>query len=108
MVQKPPLGVPPKWFRQEQRLEELCEAVVRYRQEAISIPDDWLAEIRDLAGDLLARSEICALRARLVAPGGTHQSAEKVRRWEKSCGKASRRPRTCFIGWVSTTSAMHW
>lgn len=76
MIQKPPLGVPPKWFLQEQRLEELCEAVIRYRREALSIPDDWLEEIRDLAGELLARSEICALRARLAAPSGTHESAK--------------------------------
>jgi hypothetical protein len=77
MIQKPPLGVPPKWFRQEQRLEELCEAIIRYRQEALSIPDDWLEEIRNLAGELLGRSRICALRARLVAPGGAPESTER-------------------------------
>jgi hypothetical protein len=57
MIHKPPLGVPPKWLRQEQRLAELNEAVVRYRQEALPIPNDWLEEIRDLAGELLARSK---------------------------------------------------
>lgn len=57
MVKKPPLGVAPKWFHQEHRLGELCEAVVRYRQEAVSIPDEWLEEIRDLSGEILARSQ---------------------------------------------------
>jgi hypothetical protein len=58
MIQKPPLGVPPKWLRQEQRLEELCEAVIRYQQDNLRIPDDWLEEIRDLASELLARSKL--------------------------------------------------
>lgn len=57
MIQKPPLGVPPKWLRQEQRLEELCEAVVRYRRDSMAIPDDLLEEIRELAGELLIRSK---------------------------------------------------
>lgn len=56
MDQKPlPIGVAPKWIRQEQRLEELCEAVVRYRQAALPIPGEWLEEIHDLSGELLAR-----------------------------------------------------
>jgi hypothetical protein len=57
MIRKPPLGVTPKWLRQEQRLEELCEAVIRYRQEALPVPADWLEEMRDLAGELLVRSK---------------------------------------------------
>lgn len=54
---KPPLGVAPKWIRQEQRLEELCEAVIRYLRAAEPIPDLWLEEIREVTGELLARSK---------------------------------------------------
>lgn len=57
MAQKPPLGVAPKWLRQEQRLEELCGAIIRYRQGALPIPDDLLEEVRELSGELLARSK---------------------------------------------------
>jgi hypothetical protein len=56
-VVPPTLGVVPKWLRQEQRLEELCAAVVRYRQASIRIPDEWLGEMRDLAGELLSRQK---------------------------------------------------
>lgn len=55
MTKQPPLGVAPKWLRQEQRLEELCGAIIRYRQESLPIPDEWLKEVHDLAGELLAR-----------------------------------------------------
>jgi hypothetical protein len=30
-IQKPPLGLVPKWLRQEKRLEEVKEAMIRYR-----------------------------------------------------------------------------
>lgn len=53
----PPLGVAPKWIRQQQRLEELCEAVVRYRQAAFKVPDEWLSEICELTSELLSRSK---------------------------------------------------
>lgn len=58
-----PIGVPPKWFRQEQRLVELCHAAIRYHQEAVKIPSEWLREICDLSAELLARDRQTALLA---------------------------------------------
>ncbi len=57
MPSPPPIGVAPKWIRQEERLEELCRAVVRFREAALAIPREWLKEIRELAGALERRSE---------------------------------------------------
>ncbi len=51
----PPLGVAPLWLRQEQRLEELCGAILRYRAVAKGIPDEWLEEVQELAKRLRAR-----------------------------------------------------
>ncbi|MHC4868037.1 MAG: hypothetical protein ACYTEX_28530 [Planctomycetota bacterium] len=51
-AQKPPLH----WLVDEHRLEELCEAVVRYCDAIKPIPDEWLSELHELTGRMHARS----------------------------------------------------
>jgi len=46
---KPPLGLTPKWVRDQQRFDEICEALSRYYNEGKKIPIDWLIEYNSLA-----------------------------------------------------------
>ena len=45
---KPPLGVAPRWIREEQRIAELSEAIVRYAEANKEIPEEWTKEYNEL------------------------------------------------------------
>ena len=45
---KPPLGLCPRDIREEQRVEEICEAIIRYKKAKKLVPWDWLKELADL------------------------------------------------------------
>jgi hypothetical protein len=47
---KPPIGLTPRWLREEMRVIEICEAIVRYKKAKIPVPFVWLEELRDLCG----------------------------------------------------------
>jgi hypothetical protein len=51
-LKKPPLGLTPKWIRRKEfdqnRANEILEAIQRYRQADIYIPVEWVDELKEL------------------------------------------------------------
>lgn len=45
---KPPLGLVPKWVRQKERYEEVCQAIERYYNANREIPTEWIEEYNEL------------------------------------------------------------
>ena len=45
---RPPLGLTPKWIRDESRFIEVCEAISRYYNAAYQIPIEWIEEYNAL------------------------------------------------------------
>lgn len=45
---KPPLGLVPKWVRQKERYEEVCQAIARYYNANREIPIEWIEEYNEL------------------------------------------------------------
>lgn len=52
---KPPLGCRPRWYVDEQRMAELCEAVERYIDTGERVPVEWIDEMREIAERIAAR-----------------------------------------------------
>jgi len=52
---KPPLGIMPRWRYEEirdiERIQELVDAIIRYRKEGVPCPPEWAQEIADLSAD---------------------------------------------------------
>ena len=48
---KPPLGIKPKFIHDEQRREELKQAINRYFEANKPIPMEWIEEYNELVGD---------------------------------------------------------
>lgn len=44
-----PIGLIPEWLYKEQRLQEIKEAIVRYYQEGVGIPVEWVIEKNELS-----------------------------------------------------------
>jgi hypothetical protein len=47
-VEKPPLGLIPKNFHNEKRLNEVREAIIRYCNAELKIPLEWIQEYNEL------------------------------------------------------------
>lgn len=47
-MEKPPLGVKPAWAVNEERLRDVCAAVVRYKDANEEVPKEWLEELESL------------------------------------------------------------
>lgn len=47
-INRPPLGLIPKWIRQEERLKEVKEAMLRYLDANLEIPTEWGEEYEEL------------------------------------------------------------
>ncbi len=45
---KQPLGLVPKWVRQKERYEEVCQAIARYYNANREIPTEWIEEYNEL------------------------------------------------------------
>jgi ribosomal protein L1 len=43
-IQKPPLGLRPRWAVDEQRLKEIYEAIQRYLEVSYTVPTEWFEE----------------------------------------------------------------
>jgi len=41
---KPPIGLIPKWLWEQQRIEDIDSAILRYRDALIEVPEEWYAE----------------------------------------------------------------
>jgi len=42
----PPIGIRPAWSWNEERMMDLIDAISRYRTAGISIPHEWLEELK--------------------------------------------------------------
>lgn len=45
---KPPIGVMPKWLWDRNRRHDLLEAILRYENADMPIPNDWVDELFEL------------------------------------------------------------
>lgn len=45
---KPPLGVKPKYIHDEERAEDISEAIVRYLNARLPLPYEWIREYNGL------------------------------------------------------------
>lgn len=48
MVEKPPLGLTPKFIWKEARERDIFESMIRYTSEGKPIPDHWIHELSEL------------------------------------------------------------
>ena len=49
----PPIGLTPKWVRDLQRAQEILEAMTRYVEARKPIPQAWVNELVEVAGEKL-------------------------------------------------------
>ena len=42
--EKPPLGLTPKWIIDEHRMQDIHEAIMRYKEAHKEIPSEWIEE----------------------------------------------------------------
>ncbi|WP_312107590.1 hypothetical protein [Lachnoclostridium sp.] len=47
-VNKPPLGIKPKWLHNQIRLNDIIKAIRRYINAGLEIPIEWVEEYNDL------------------------------------------------------------
>lgn len=45
---KPPLGLRPRFIVDEQRLDEVKSAIIRYIEHGKKLPDEWIQEYNEL------------------------------------------------------------
>jgi len=50
-LEKPPIGLTPKWLRDEQRAAEILAAMGRYVEAGKRIPHAWLKELAEVYGE---------------------------------------------------------
>lgn len=53
MENKPPLGLKPKRIHDAGRSAEIMRAVLRYEEGWLTVPVEWLAELRAILADRL-------------------------------------------------------
>jgi len=49
-IEKPPIGLKPKWLHDEQRQKECKEAIERYVNAGRKVPQEWLDEYNSYCG----------------------------------------------------------
>lgn len=47
-LQKPPIGLKPRWIHDSERAKEILDAMARYTDANMSIPKKWITELQDL------------------------------------------------------------
>lgn len=52
-MEKPPLGIKPKWVHDLQRINEILEGMKRYNSANMLIPEKWLFELETLFNQFL-------------------------------------------------------
>jgi hypothetical protein len=48
---KPPLGIRPRHLVDLTRVQEICDAIVRYKAASINVPYKWLEELTNLVSE---------------------------------------------------------
>lgn len=46
-IQKPPLGIEPKWLHDYKRANEILDAIERYSDSNIPVPKAWVIEFKE-------------------------------------------------------------
>lgn len=67
VVEKPTLGIKPRYLWDEERGADLARAIARYLDQGSHVPDEWMAELTDVVQRLNAR--IAAKAAEYRGPG---------------------------------------
>ena len=52
MMEKPPLGLTPKYIHDNMRISEIINAVYRYMDVRKEIPEEWIKEYNELCRNL--------------------------------------------------------
>ena len=47
-LQKPQLGLKPRWIHDSERAKEILDAMARYTDANMSVPNKWIKELQDL------------------------------------------------------------
>jgi len=47
-MEKPPIGLKPKWIHDLNRMAEVLESIARYARDQKPIPEEWLEEAHEL------------------------------------------------------------
>lgn len=47
-MNKPELGLKPRWLHEEHRVKEIFDAMIRYSENSQVIPVDWIFELKDI------------------------------------------------------------
>ena len=47
-MEKPPLGLEPRWIHDSRRAKEIIDAIERYTDANMSIKKEWIEELKDL------------------------------------------------------------
>ena len=55
---KPPAGLRPKWVFDELRLEEIKNAMIRYMDAGLEIPEEWTQEYEELMKGKIMRRKL--------------------------------------------------
>lgn len=45
---QPPLGIEPRWSHDYRRVKEILDAIERYTDANMSIPKNWVKELKDI------------------------------------------------------------
>lgn len=52
-IEKPPLGIKPKWLWKEERLLELVRCISRHAQASAPVKQEWIDEMDELIREVL-------------------------------------------------------
>lgn len=47
-MEKPPLGLKPRYICENERITEILKAMLRYINSAYPIPEEWIQELSDI------------------------------------------------------------
>lgn len=47
-INERPLGLTPRWIREEERFKEITSAMIRYSLAKLPIPLEWITEVEEL------------------------------------------------------------
>lgn len=56
-MDKPPIGLRPRWIVTDARIFEIIEAMTRYREGGATIPSTWWNELAQLSASMAARAK---------------------------------------------------
>lgn len=55
-AEKPPIGLNPRWLHEEQRIQQIESAIMRYEDFPMPVPKEWRIELAELKLRQLQRS----------------------------------------------------